>query len=146
MLDFRGSVSAPVSVTVKGFVGNSAVFSCLVPESEVQDKIEEVSVHFRDDEDKIVCDIAGGIRTCQGQAAEYKDRVETFPEDQKKGNFTFKLNGLQKSDARKYQCHITGPSQTNTVTELLVEKSRGNHGEPSSIVLLISFTAILLLV
>ncbi|KAL0159172.1 hypothetical protein M9458_042897, partial [Cirrhinus mrigala] len=51
----------------------------------------------------------------------YKDRVETFPEDQKKGNFTFKLNALQKTDARKYQCHITGPSQNHIITELLVK-------------------------
>ncbi len=113
--------SAPVSVTVKGFVGDSADFSCSIPESEIQGNIEKSNVHLRDDEGKRVCDIIGGSRTCQDQAPEYKDRVETFPEEYKKGNFTFKLKGLQKSDARKYHCHITRPSQNHTITELQVE-------------------------
>ncbi|RXN13800.1 CD276 antigen-like protein [Labeo rohita] len=121
LLCITGSFSAPVRVTVKGFIGESAVFSCSIPESEIQDNIEKFSVHFRVNEKKIVCDIVGSNRTCKDQAAEYKDRVETFPEDQKKGNFTFKLNALQKSDARKYQCHITGPFQNHTITELLVK-------------------------
>ncbi|KAL0159831.1 hypothetical protein M9458_043556, partial [Cirrhinus mrigala] len=108
-------------VTVEGFVGDSAVFSCSIPESDIQDKTEEFSAHLRDDEEKIVCDITGGNRTCADQASEFKNRVETFLEDQKKGNFTFKLNGLQKTDARKYQCHITGPSQNHTITELHVK-------------------------
>lgn len=108
-------------VTVKGFVGDLAILSCSIPESEVQDKIERFSIHWRDDEGKIVCDIIAGNRTCQDQAPKYKDRVETFPEEYKKGNFFIKLNGLQTSDARKYHCHITGPSQNHTITELSVE-------------------------
>ncbi|RXN13807.1 CD276 antigen-like protein [Labeo rohita] len=124
LLYFTGSFSAPVRVTVEGFVGDSAVFSCSIPESEIQDKIEEFSAHLRDDEEKSVCDITGANRTCADQASEYKNRVETFLEDQKKGNFTFKLNALQKTDARKYHCHITGPSQNHTITELLVKVGR----------------------
>ncbi|KAL0159171.1 hypothetical protein M9458_042896, partial [Cirrhinus mrigala] len=121
LMYFTGSFCAPVRVTVEGFVGDSVVFSCSIPESEIRDKIEEFSAHLRDDEEKIVCDITGGNRTCADQASEYKNRVETFLEDQKKGNFTFKLNVLQKTDARKYHCHITGPSQNHTITELHVK-------------------------
>ncbi|XP_042605803.1 ICOS ligand-like [Cyprinus carpio] len=128
---FLGVFSDPVRVKVEGFVGDSAIFSCSIPESEIQGKTEEFSVHLRDDEGKTVCDITGGNSTCKDQDPKYKDRVETFPDEYKKGNFTFKLNGLQKNDARKYNCYITGPSQNHTITELHVEDragGRGNHG------------------
>ncbi len=117
---FLGSFSDPVRFTVEGFVGDSAVLSCSIPESEIQGKIEKISVHWRDDDGKKVCDFTGGNRTCH-QAPEYKNRVEMFPEEHKKGNFSIKLNRLQKTDARKYICHITGPSQNHTITELQVE-------------------------
>ncbi|KAF4097870.1 hypothetical protein G5714_021878 [Onychostoma macrolepis] len=136
LLYITGSFSDPVKV--EGFVGDSADFSCSIPESEIQSKIEEFSVHWRDNEEKSVCDFIGGNRTCKDQAPEYKDRVETFPEEYKKGNFSIKLNHLQKTDARKYVCHITGPSQNYTTTELQVKdksEGKGNHGELSLTVL-----------
>ncbi len=118
---FLGSYSAPVRVTVENFVGDSVIFSCSIPKSKVQDKIEKVSVNRRDNEGKNVFDIVGGNGKYQDQAPEYKDRVESFPEEYKKGNFSIKLNSIQISDARKYHCHITGPSQNYTITELQVE-------------------------
>ncbi len=116
---FLGSFSDPVRFTVEGFVGDSAVLSCSIPESEIQGKIEKFSAFWRDDS-KTVCDFNGGNRTCH-QDLKYKDRVETFSEEYKKGNFSIKLNRLQKTDARKYICHITGPSQNLTITELHVK-------------------------
>uniref|UniRef100_A0A8C1Q7K7 Ig-like domain-containing protein n=1 Tax=Cyprinus carpio TaxID=7962 RepID=A0A8C1Q7K7_CYPCA len=131
LLDFTGAFSEPVRVTVKGFVGESAVFPCSIPDSEIQGKIEKFNVHWRDNEDKLVCDIIASNRTCTDQDPKYKFRVETFPDEYKKGNFSIKLSSLQKTDARKYICHITGPSQNHTITELHVEDrpgGRGNHG------------------
>ncbi len=119
---YLGSYSDPVSVIVEGFVGDVAVFFCSIPESEIQGKIEKFSVHWRhEDGGKKVCDIIDGNGTCQNQAPEYKNRVETFPEEYKKGNFSIKLNCLQKTDARKYHCYITGPTQNHTITELRVK-------------------------
>ncbi len=119
---FLGSFSAPVRFTVEGFVGDSAVLFCSIPESEIQGKIEKISVHWRDDEGKKVCDITGGNRTCQDQ-----DRVEMFHEEYEKGNFSIKLNRLQKTDARKYHCIITrdiephDTFQKEVITELHVK-------------------------
>uniref|UniRef100_A0A8C1Q5V8 Ig-like domain-containing protein n=1 Tax=Cyprinus carpio TaxID=7962 RepID=A0A8C1Q5V8_CYPCA len=148
LLDFTGAFSEPVRVTVKGFVGESAVFPCSIPDSEIQGKIEKFNVHWRDNEDKLVCDIIASNRTCTDQDPKYKFRVETFPDEYKKGNFSIKLSSLQKTDARKYICHITGPSQNHTITELHVEDGqhgRGNHRKPSSTMLFISFFLIAIL-
>ncbi len=115
---FLGSFSDPVRFTVKGFVGDSAVLSCSIPESEIQGKIEKFSVHWRDDEGKKVCDITGGNGTCQDQ-----DRVEMFHKEYEKGNFSIKLNRLQNTDARKYHCIITGDteSQDTFQKEVIIE-------------------------
>ncbi len=120
---FLGSYSDPVRVIVEGFVGDAAVLSCSIPESEIQRKIEKFSIHWRHEEGgKEVCDITGGHGTCQDQ-----DQVETFPEEYKKGNFSIKLNRLQKTDARKYQCYITrnitseDDFQKEVITELRVK-------------------------
>ncbi|XP_050951401.1 CD276 antigen homolog [Labeo rohita] len=145
LLYITGSFSAPVGVTVRGFVGDPAILSCYIPESEIRDKLEEFKIHWRDDKGKKVCDFTGGNTTCQNQDPKYKDRVETLPEESKKGTFSIKLNGLQNSDAKKYHCYTTEPNQYETIIELHVEKSRANHGEPSWIVLLISLITILLL-
>ncbi len=118
---FLGSYSDPVRVIVESFVGDSADFSCSIPESKIQGNKEQFSVHWEDDGGKKVCDIIDGNGTCQNQAPEYKNRVETFPEEYKKGNFSIKLNRLQITDARKYICHITGPVQNHTITELRVK-------------------------
>lgn len=117
---FLGSCSSSV-VRVEGFVGGSAVFTCSIPESEIKDNIKEFNLHVRDIEGKTVCDIIGGNRTCQGQAPEYKNRIEILPNDQKEGNFTIKLNWLKKNDAKKYTCIFTGPFQNETYLELDVK-------------------------
>ncbi|KAI2650814.1 hypothetical protein H4Q32_025637 [Labeo rohita] len=111
LLYITGSFSAPVGVTVRGFVGDPAILSCYIPESEIRDKLEEFKIHWRDDKGKKVCDFTGGNTTCQNQDPKYKDRVETLPEESKKGTFSIKLNGLQNSDAKKYHCYTTEPNQ-----------------------------------
>ncbi|XP_026054741.1 ICOS ligand-like [Carassius auratus] len=138
----RGAFSDPVRVKVEGFVGDSAILSCSIPENEIQDKIEKLHVIWRDDKGKKVCDIIGGS-IAEDQEPEYKVRVETFPEEYKKGNFSIKLSSLQKNDARKFHCYITRDTfQKEVITELHVRdkpEGRGNHGALSLIVLLISF-------
>uniref|UniRef100_A0A672M6B4 Immunoglobulin V-set domain-containing protein n=1 Tax=Sinocyclocheilus grahami TaxID=75366 RepID=A0A672M6B4_SINGR len=110
----------------EGFVGDSAILFCSIPESEIQDKIEVFEVHCRDDEGKKVCDIIGGS-IAEDQKPKYKDRVETFPEEYKKGNFSIKLSSLQKTDARKYHCFIKrditshDTFQKEVITELHVK-------------------------
>ncbi|XP_042610542.1 uncharacterized protein LOC122144007 [Cyprinus carpio] len=127
LLYVTGSFSAPVRVTVEGFVGDFAFFPCSIPESALQGKTEEFEVFWRDDEGKKVCDITGGNRICKDP--KYKDRVETFPEEYKKGNFSIKQNNIQKNNETKYICHITGPSQNHTITELHVKVALPRNSE-----------------
>lgn len=108
-----GSFSSSVD-TVWGFIGDSVLLSCSIPESELQ---EDLNVHWRDDEGKNVFDITGN-KTIEDQALKYKNRVETFHDEQKKGNVSIKLNGLQKTDARTYFCIITGPFQKQFKTKI----------------------------
>lgn len=95
--------------------------SCHALSLKVSLKIQDFNVHWRDNEGKNVFDIIGGNKAVEDQAPEYKNRVETFPDEQKNGNVSIKLNGLQKTDARKYTCTITGPLQNEIVIELHVK-------------------------
>lgn len=120
---FLGSFSSSVD-TVWGFIGESAVLSCSIPESKLQDsrfETRDTNVHWRDNEGKNVFDIIGCNEAVEDQAPEYKNRVATFPEEYTRGNFSIKLIGLQKTDARKYSCIITGPFQNETSMELHVK-------------------------
>lgn len=92
---FLGSFSSSV-VTVWGFIGDSALLSCSIPESELKDRIEDLNVHWRDDDGKHVFDINGRKQAVEEQALKYKNRVESFPDKQTKGNVSIKLNSLKK--------------------------------------------------
>lgn len=121
LLFLLGSFSFLVD-NMSGFIGDSAVLPCSPPLSEIQGlRIQDVKVHWRDDEGKNVLDIIGGNKVVEEQAPEYKNRVETFPEEYKRGNFSIKLNSLQKTDARKYTCTFTEPFQDETVNALHVK-------------------------
>lgn len=114
------SFSVPAA-PVEGFVEGSVVLSCFVNDSELQNKIKDVNVYWRFNNSKIVIDIIGGNRTAEDQAPEYKNGVETFPEEYKKGNFSIKISNIKKTHTGKYTCTITGPFQKEMHTELFVE-------------------------
>jgi len=103
-----GSFSSPVVTAVSGFIGDSVILSCSIPES----KLEGAAVHWRDDQGKNVFDIFV-ITTAEYQAEKYKNRVETFPDEQKKGNVSIRLIGLQKTDEGMFTCTVTGEQYQN---------------------------------
>jgi len=101
-----GSFSSPVVTAVSGFIGDSVILPCSIPESE----LEGAAVHWRDDQGNKVFDIF--VNTTD-EDKEYKNRVETFPDEQKKGNVSIRLIGLQKTDEGMFTCTVTGEQYQN---------------------------------
>lgn len=99
---------------VKGFHGESVILPC----SFSGNNLNSYSVHWRDDNGTLVCDIINGNVTV---GPEYKDRVETFLEEYELGNASVKLKNLRKTDARKYTCFIkVKTTQHSDTTKLTV--------------------------
>lgn len=96
-------VSASAQEVVQGFIGGSAVLPC----HPGNRKLTVITAHWRYEDRKNVYDILNAQGTTKEQDPEYKDRMETFPAEYSKGNFTLKLENLQKSDEGPYCCFIT---------------------------------------
>ncbi|XP_026053807.1 programmed cell death 1 ligand 1-like isoform X2 [Carassius auratus] len=113
-----------VSLQVTGDVGGSVVLPCSSTEPDL--KPQDINVHWRDKDRKIVYDIVMGNYAQELQDQEYKNRVETFPQEFLKGNVSIKLNNLQHTDAGTYSCIITPSSEHLTVQLIINESSAGN--------------------
>ncbi|XP_051551064.1 CD276 antigen homolog isoform X2 [Myxocyprinus asiaticus] len=109
---------ASLQVTVVGFTGDSIVLPCSSSNNDL--KREEITVYWRHNSSRNVYNIINGKDSIEGQNTAYKNRVETFPEEYVKGNFSLKLNNLQYTDGGKYICYITKALQNPTV-ELLIK-------------------------
>lgn len=114
-----------LDVTVEGFTGGSVVLPCSSAEDDL--KLQDINVHWRDNDNKIVCDIVMGHYSLQLQDQQYKNRVETFPDEYLAGNVSIKLNNLQHTDAGKYTCLITPSSERLTVLLIISESRAGNN-------------------
>ncbi|XP_058617129.1 CD276 antigen homolog isoform X2 [Onychostoma macrolepis] len=114
-----------LQVTVEAVFGGSVV----LPFSSAQHdhKPRDIDVYWRHNGSKIVFDIIKGKASVDQQDPRYKNRVETFPEEYLRGNFSLKLINLQHTDAGKYTCLISHSSKHETV-ELIIKESteKGN--------------------
>ncbi len=90
--------------TVEGFIGGSAVLPCSSEEPPLT--IQDTEVLWRQNSQNVYTIINGKVFV-EGQAPEYRNRAESFPEEYMRGNFSIKLNNLQHTDAGKYKCYIT---------------------------------------
>ncbi|KAL0148618.1 hypothetical protein M9458_056058, partial [Cirrhinus mrigala] len=92
-------------VTVQAVIGGSVVLPC----SSTLDhdlKLQDIDVSWRHNDSKIVCDIIPCSTLPVTQDPEYENRVETFPQEYLRGNFSIKLNNLKHPDAGQYICYI----------------------------------------
>ncbi|KAL1251127.1 hypothetical protein QQF64_018923 [Cirrhinus molitorella] len=84
------------------------------------------------------------------QDPENKNRVETFPQEYLKGNFSIKLNNLQHTDAGQYICYIKNSDEYQTIKLIINESISTNQGETEQervvlLIILSVFTVLFLL-
>ncbi len=106
-------ISVSLQVTVEAVIGGSVVLPCSSAEHDL--KLLDTDVHWRHNGSKIVFDIIKGENSLEKQDQWYKNRVETFPEEYLRGNFSIKLSGLTHADAGKYICLITPSNEQKTI-------------------------------
>ncbi|XP_053085351.1 CD276 antigen homolog isoform X4 [Pangasianodon hypophthalmus] len=100
------------SVPVEGIIGQTVILPC-----KLKQKPQTVFWRYRDD--RTVCDFLGGEADFDEQDPAYKDRVEIFPSEIEKGNFSIMLSNVKKSDEGTYTCIAT--NLTPLTVELTVK-------------------------
>ncbi|XP_059424785.1 uncharacterized protein LOC132159269 [Carassius carassius] len=115
-----------VSLQVTGDLGGSVLLACSSAEPD-----QDTEVHWRQNGNKNVFDIIKGTESVEQQDPRYKNRVESFPEEYVRGNFSIKLNKLQVIDAGRYTCFISHSSEHKTV-ELIIKESTAENGTKSA--------------
>ncbi|XP_043078290.1 V-set domain-containing T-cell activation inhibitor 1-like [Puntigrus tetrazona] len=118
-------ISVCLQVTVEAAVGGSVILPCSLTAEDI--KLQDIDVHWRQNDSKIVHDIIKGEDSVAIQDPVFKKRVETFPDEYVRGNFSIKLNNLQHTDAGKFICYIT-PSSVSQTVELIINGSRSKGG------------------
>lgn len=93
------TVSCQDKVQVR--VGRSAVLPCAISQTK-----ESVSVHWRDQGERVVLDIIDNTAKVSNQHKNFRDRVQSFPDQYNRGNFSIVLTKVQMSDNGSYDCHI----------------------------------------
>ncbi|RXN07790.1 V-set domain-containing T-cell activation inhibitor 1-like protein [Labeo rohita] len=97
-------------VTVEAVIGSSVVLPCSSAKRD-----QDTEVHWRHNNSKIVYDIIKGEYSVALQDQQYKNRVETFPDEYERGNFSIKLNNLQHADAGEFSCFIKPSDKQETI-------------------------------
>ncbi|XP_026091947.1 CD276 antigen homolog isoform X3 [Carassius auratus] len=115
-----------LQVTVEGFIGGSVVLPCSSTKHDHQ--LQDIDVSWRHNGSKIIFDIIPHSNSPVTQDSEYKNRIETFPQEYQRGNFSIKLNNLQHTDAGEYTCFITQSSEYRTVQLIINGSISTDHG------------------
>ncbi|XP_073721747.1 uncharacterized protein [Misgurnus anguillicaudatus] len=115
-------VSLQAVNVVEGVTGGSVVLPCAT--SEIEHKLSDIIVHWIHNDRLHVCDIIQGTFSLQDQDLNFKNRVESFPTEYEKGNFSLKLNNLTHADAGEYWCYIIHlEEQVTLITQLIIKES-----------------------
>ncbi|XP_026098594.1 CD276 antigen homolog [Carassius auratus] len=130
--------------SVEGFIGGSAVLPCSSKEPPLT--VQDIDlVRWRHNYDQNVYEIINGQDSVEEQDPVYRNRVESFPEEYLRGNFSIKLNNLQHTDAGEYTCYIFMKEQVFRIVELSIKErserqlpSEGTNPKPEIIVMFIS--------
>lgn len=88
-----------LDVTVKNFVGESAILPC----SYTEDKNQVDKVFWRHNDSKKVYEYISR----DSQELKYNNRVSSFHNEFDKGNYSIKIEKLEKNDTGLYSCLIT---------------------------------------
>lgn len=91
---------------VVGDIGGFAVLPCSARERPLT--TEDITVNWRHNNKTLkVFEIIKGKVSVEEQDSVFKNRAETFPQEYLNGNFSLKVNNLQRSDTGIYKCYIT---------------------------------------
>ncbi|KAI5609493.1 hypothetical protein C0J50_9471, partial [Silurus asotus] len=96
------------SVTIDAVVGGNVILPCSTEQTAQ-------NVYWRHNDTTTVCDMIQGNVDFDEQHSVFQGRVETFPSDIAKGNFSIQLRKLKKSDAGIYTCNFPSIGITHKV-------------------------------
>ncbi len=105
-------ISVCLQITEEGFIGGSVILQCY---SNERPQKEDIYVHWRGTNGKIVYDIIKGEDSLEKQDQQYKKRTVSFPVEYLHGNFSIKLINLTHADAGEFSCLISHAFKENTV-------------------------------
>ncbi|XP_052395379.1 CD276 antigen homolog isoform X1 [Carassius gibelio] len=111
-----------LQVTVEAVIGGSVVLQCSSAEHDY--KPQDIDVSWRHNGSKIVFDIIPLRNSPMTQDPEYKNRIETFPQEYLRGNFSIKLINLQHTDAGQYICYMKNSNKYQTL-KLIISGGKG---------------------
>ncbi|XP_052445861.1 CD276 antigen homolog [Carassius gibelio] len=112
------SLQLTVEVTVEGFIGGSVLLPCSSTQHDL--KLQDTDVFWRNKDKENICDLIKGTESLESQDPRYKNRVQTFPDEYKRGNFSIKLSDLTHADAGEFNCFIT-PSDEQETVQLIIK-------------------------
>ncbi|KAI4895884.1 hypothetical protein NFI96_021181, partial [Prochilodus magdalenae] len=88
---------------IQAFVGDSVILPCSNSNPALQSR---PTVFWRYRDSGTVYDIIDGQEQLSEQEESYKKRVQSFPDQWKKGNFSIRFSKLKKADEGQYTCFI----------------------------------------
>ncbi|XP_058237692.1 uncharacterized protein LOC131347565 isoform X2 [Hemibagrus wyckioides] len=103
---------------INGTRGRTAILPCSTNKLNV-------NVYWRYNDSTTVCDIISSKLDFDEQYPAYSGRVDSFPDEIPKGNFSIKLHRLRMSDAGIYTCNIPNTATQGPV--YLRVTATGNH-------------------
>ncbi|XP_067272346.1 CD276 antigen homolog isoform X1 [Pseudorasbora parva] len=127
--------------TIVGFIGDSIVIPC--SSEEHQPSIQDITVRWRYNFLNVY-DIIKGADSEEEQDPAYKNRVETFPKEYLKGNYSLRLNNLQNTDTGPYTCYIIEESIMQNVNLIIEDnpvkasRNQGTKPRPDMIAMIMS--------
>uniref|UniRef100_A0A3B4CAL4 Ig-like domain-containing protein n=1 Tax=Pygocentrus nattereri TaxID=42514 RepID=A0A3B4CAL4_PYGNA len=97
---------------VQAVVGDTVILPC---SNSHEALLGKVSVFWRFGDTITVYDIMDSSVNFDEQATSYKNRVDSFPAEWTKGNFSIKLRDVRKSDGGTYTCFLLNVNAKNKV-------------------------------
>uniref|UniRef100_A0AAR2L6B5 Ig-like domain-containing protein n=1 Tax=Pygocentrus nattereri TaxID=42514 RepID=A0AAR2L6B5_PYGNA len=107
---------------IEGFVGDTVILPCLISGKALPNK---VTVFWRFRDSSTVYNIVDSRASLDEQDAPFTGRVDSFPDEWIKGNFSIKLSAVKKTDGGMYTCFI--PEVNIQTTVYLIVNGTSEH-------------------